>query len=90
MNDWTMTTTSFSRAFNLALLFFGILATPTMALADAQAVDEAWRKAILANDVNAVMALYATDAVMWLPDGPEPKGGRQSASPTLICWLPIP
>jgi uncharacterized protein (TIGR02246 family) len=40
----------------------------------AQAVDEAWRKAITANDLDAVMAVYAEDAVMWLPDAPEAKG----------------
>jgi uncharacterized protein (TIGR02246 family) len=37
-------------------------------------VDEAWRKAITANDLNAIIALYAEDAVMWLPDAPEAKG----------------
>ena len=50
------------------------LAIATAAPAGAQAVDEAWRKAITANDLNAIMALYAEDAVMWLPDAPEAKG----------------
>ena len=40
----------------------------------AKAVDEAWRKAMVANDVDAVMSNYAKDAVMWLPDAPEAKG----------------
>jgi uncharacterized protein (TIGR02246 family) len=40
----------------------------------ARAVDEAWRKAILANDLDAVVANYAKDAVMWLPDAPEARG----------------
>jgi uncharacterized protein (TIGR02246 family) len=40
----------------------------------AQAVDEAWRKAITANNLDAVVAVYAEDAVMWLPDAPEAKG----------------
>jgi uncharacterized protein (TIGR02246 family) len=40
----------------------------------AQAVDEAWRKAIIANDLDAVVANYSKDAVMWLPDAPEAKG----------------
>jgi uncharacterized protein (TIGR02246 family) len=37
-------------------------------------VDEGWRKAINANDLNGIIALYAADAVMWLPDAPEAKG----------------
>jgi uncharacterized protein (TIGR02246 family) len=70
-----MTKTRFSRALTLALLSCSIwLFTPTATFADAQAVDEAWRKAITANDLNAIIALYAEDAVMWLPDAAEAKG----------------
>ena len=59
----------------LALLICSMLfATATAAPNGAQAVDEAWRKAITANDLNAIMAVYAEDAVMWLPDAPEAKG----------------
>jgi uncharacterized protein (TIGR02246 family) len=42
----------------------------------AQAVDEAWTKAILANDLDAVVACYAPDAVMWTPGDPESKDGK--------------
>ncbi len=67
----------FSRTLTLALLSSSIaFVTPTVARADAQAVDEGWRKAITANDLNAIMALYAEDAVMWLPDAPEAKGRK--------------
>jgi uncharacterized protein (TIGR02246 family) len=70
-----MTMTRFSLGLILALLFsFMSLATATAAPAGAQAVDEAWQKAITANDLNAIIALYAEDAVMWLPDAPEAKG----------------
>jgi uncharacterized protein (TIGR02246 family) len=70
-----MTMTRFSRVLILALLFsFMSLATVTAAPAGAQAVDEAWRKAITANDLDTIIALYAEDAVMWLPDAPEAKG----------------
>ena len=70
-----MTMTRFSRVLILPLLFSSMcLATATAAPAGAQAVDEAWRKAITANDLNALIALYAEDAVMWLPDAPEAKG----------------
>ena len=59
----------------LALLFCSMpFAAATAAPDGAQAVDEAWRKAIIANDLNAIMAVYAEDAVMWLPDAPEAKG----------------
>src|SRR5438094_9241017 len=71
----TMTMRRFSHALLLALLFSSIsLATATAAPTGAQAVDEAWRKAITANDVNAIVRLYSQDAVMWLPDAPEAKG----------------
>jgi len=70
-----MAMTPFCRVLILALLFsFMSLATATAAPAGAQAVDEAWSKAITANDLNAIIALYAEDAVMWLPDAPEAKG----------------
>ena len=41
-----------------------------------QAVDEAWTKAILANDLDAVVACYAPDAVFWGPGDPEAKGEK--------------
>ena len=70
-----MIITRLSRALTLTLVASSMsLVTPTGARADAQAVDEGWRKAITANDLNALMALYAEDAVMWLPDAPEAKG----------------
>lgn len=61
----------------LTLALFSVSASSaaaTKAPAGAQAVDEAWRKAITANDLNAVMLCYSKDAVMWLPDAPEAKG----------------
>jgi uncharacterized protein (TIGR02246 family) len=39
-----------------------------------EAVDLAWKKAFVANDLEAVLACYAPDAVAWLPDTPEAKG----------------
>src|SRR5437868_12927777 len=70
-----MTMRRFSHPLLLALLFsFMSLATATAAPTGAQAVDEAWRKAITANDLNAIMTLYSKDAVMWLPDASEAKG----------------
>jgi uncharacterized protein (TIGR02246 family) len=70
-----MTMTPFSRVLILAPLFsFMFLATATAPPDGAQAVDEAWRKAITANDLNAIIAVYAEDAVMWLPDAPEANG----------------
>jgi ketosteroid isomerase-like protein len=40
----------------------------------AQAVDAAWKKAVLANDVEAIVKTYAKDAVAWLPDMSEARG----------------
>jgi uncharacterized protein (TIGR02246 family) len=70
-----MTNARFSHPLILALLFCSIsFATSSAAPAGAQAVDEAWRKAITANDLDDIMAVYSTEAVMWLPDAPEAKG----------------
>ena len=41
-----------------------------------KSVDAAWLKAMKANDVNALVACYAPDAVMWLPNAPEARGSK--------------
>src|SRR5439155_14253636 len=58
------------------VFFFSLMAyaaSPAVT-AGARAVDEAWVKAMTGNDLNAVMACYSRDAVMWLPEAPEAKG----------------
>jgi uncharacterized protein (TIGR02246 family) len=42
-----------------------------------KATDAAWLKAIKANDLEALVACYAPDAVMWLPGAPEARGSKQ-------------
>lgn len=37
-------------------------------------VDAAWIKAMKANDLEAIVACYAKDAVLWMPDAPEARG----------------
>ncbi len=70
-----MTTTRLYRALMLALFCSSIsFVTAAAAPAGAQVVDEAWRKAITANDLDGIMAVYSENAVMWLPDAPEAKG----------------
>lgn len=55
------------RAMGLGLL---ALAVPVVAAEHgAQMVDQAWVKAMKANDLEATMALYAPDAVAYFPDG---------------------
>jgi uncharacterized protein (TIGR02246 family) len=66
----------FSR-LRIPLLFTFFLAfAPTGFSADtgAKALDAAWMKAMKANDVEAVMACYASDAVVWLPGSAEARG----------------
>lgn len=41
-----------------------------------KAIDQAWRKAILAGDLDAIVANYADDAVMWLPGMAEARGTK--------------
>jgi len=42
----------------------------------AKSVDAAWMKAMKANDLEAVLACYASDAVAWLPGSPEASGEK--------------
>ena len=54
----------------------GLAAGVAIAEEGAKSLDAAWVKAMKANDVDAVVALYATDAVLWLPDAPEARGEK--------------
>ena len=60
----------------VSLLACLVFATPLAFAAEggAQAVDNAWKKAALANDAEALVKLYASDAVAWLPNSPEARG----------------
>jgi uncharacterized protein (TIGR02246 family) len=52
-------------------------ASVTLLAADGiQGVDDRWSAAMKANDVDAIVACYAPDAVMWLPDAPEARGEK--------------
>ena len=44
--------------------------------AGTRGLNQSWKKAMLAGDVEAVAANYADDAVMWLPNMPEARGGK--------------
>ena len=59
----------------------GILAAASVSAAPtapegADSVDAAWAKAAKANDLEAVMACYAPDAVLWMPGMPEARGEK--------------
>lgn len=65
--------------FAAAALAFGLFFSAAASLKaeeGAKSVDAAWLKAIKANDVDALVACYAPDAVMWLPDAPEARGAK--------------
>lgn len=49
-------------------------AASATALTGVQSVEAAWRKALLSNDLNAVVACYDKDAIFWFADTPEAKG----------------
>lgn len=59
---------------SLLLLLLAFAAPAFAAEEGLQAVDSAWVTAMKANDVEAVMRTYATDAVAWLPDEREARG----------------
>ena len=67
--------TSMSRS---GILVLALALTPLASAAQegAKAVDAAWEKAIKANDLEAIMACYAPDAVLWLPGAPEARGTK--------------
>lgn len=63
----------------LLVLFVVSLAASAIpaAAADAggmSALDASWTRAMKANDLEAVVALYAPDAVLWMPGDPEASG----------------
>ena len=75
------------KCFVSAIVFSCALALGTPALGEdakkaaapaggAKSVDEAWEKAIVANDLDAIVACYAPDAVMWGPGEAEAKGEK--------------
>jgi len=41
-----------------------------------QSLDAAWTKAMKMNDLDGVVACYAPEAVMWLPNAPEARGTK--------------
>lgn len=49
-------------------------ALPGFAAEDADAVGDAWIKAVTASDLEGVVKLYAEDAYAWFPDEPEHHG----------------
>ena len=66
------------RILPLLACAFGLAAAAAVAAAEegAKGVDAAWLKAVKANDVDALVACYWPDAVMWLPDAPEARGEK--------------
>ena len=64
--------------FRARILAFAMVLAPLAAAAQegAKGVDAAWMKAIKANDLEAIVACYAPDAVLWLPGAPEARGTK--------------
>lgn len=67
---------SFLRAPALFLFIFAAALSAFAADSGAKSVDAAWMKAMKANDLDAVMACYASDAVAWMPGSPEASGEK--------------
>lgn len=62
------------RLFALVGVMLLLARADTFAAEGAQAVDEAWQKAMLANDLDAIVACYAKDGVFILPGEPIAQG----------------
>jgi uncharacterized protein (TIGR02246 family) len=70
------------RVRSIAAVLLALIALPaTVSQAFAEPaielVEAAWAKAMEANDIEAVMACYAEDAVLWAPDSPKAVGTAQ-------------
>ena len=69
-----------ARSFRpIAVFFLLLVCAPFATLAQgtgAQSVDAAWVKAMKANDLEAIMKCYASDAIAWLPDMPAARGEK--------------
>ncbi|MEX0878417.1 MAG: SgcJ/EcaC family oxidoreductase [Thermoanaerobaculia bacterium] len=67
-----------TNGFRTGFLVFAMALAPLHAQAEegAKAVDAAWEKAMKAGDLDALVACYAPDAVMWLPGAPEARGAK--------------
>lgn len=65
-----------SRLILVSLLLGATAAVARGAETGAEAVDARWSAAMKANDLDAVVACYAPDAVMWLPEAPEARGEK--------------
>jgi uncharacterized protein (TIGR02246 family) len=62
------------RHFSFFLLIFACALSSFAADIGAKSLDAAWTKAMKANDLEAVLACYASDAVVWMPSAPEASG----------------
>lgn len=65
-----------SRGLVLAGLIAGAASLSAAEPTGTEALDAAWTKAMKAGDVNAVMACYANDAVLWFPGSAEARGEK--------------
>jgi uncharacterized protein (TIGR02246 family) len=65
----------FRTALTVAVLLLAAAAQPALAQSHgAKIVDDAWVRAIEAGDVDALVALYAPNAVLYPPDAQEARG----------------
>jgi ketosteroid isomerase-like protein len=70
------------RGRTLGLLVFALLCfAPAAQPADPKISgpregDQAWKKGMEAGDVDAIMKLYGSDAVLWMPDAPVARGEK--------------
>jgi ketosteroid isomerase-like protein len=66
-----------TRALAGIIVFAAAVGLASVAAAEdagAKSVDAAWVKGMKSNDLDAIVACYAKDAVMWFPGAPEARG----------------
>ncbi len=67
-----------TNGYRTGFLVFAMALAPLAAVAEdgSKAVDEAWLKGMKTNNLEAIVACYAPDAVLWLPGAPEARGSK--------------
>lgn len=67
-----------TKQLRTGILVFAMTLAPLAAAAEdgSKAVDDAWLKGMKANDIEAIVACYAPEAVLWLPGAPEARGTK--------------
>src|SRR5512133_3305582 len=73
------------RVLAIGIMIYGVAAVRA-GTATPESVDQAWKKAMLAGDIEAILSLYASDAIGWFPME-APAKGKEAIRQSYIRFL---